>query len=266
MGNFPAAALMYREGYLKRGEPVIVENRALADLWKRRKPLISEGLTFDPNRMSGQPGRQKDSPHDADPLAFLVGPVKVNYGGDSAKNKVADLTPYVDVGKKVIASDTGQIRLDYNIGLCTVDAPAAEGATGFLKKAGVIHLGTVDIACTNEQASVLVVSLDGKPLSESRNILVQVGTPTRLTHWAQEPADFADSDGNKYHGFKIVKPGRPPWLIRQADVTLTIRNRNLTKMIALDMAGYSSREMPLQQNGEGVELQFPSRAMYAVLQ
>jgi hypothetical protein len=266
MGNFPAAALMYRRGYLKRGEPVIIENRPLADLWKRRTPLISEGLTFDPNRMSGQPGRQTDSPQDANPLAFLVGPVRVNYGGDPAKNKIADLSHNIDIQKKIITSNTGQIRLDYNIGLCTIDAPAAQGATGFLKNAGPIHLGTIDIASTNEQASVLVVSMDGKALNESRSILVQVGTPSRLTHWVQEPTDFTDSDQNKYHGFKIVKLGRPPWLIQDADVTLSIRNRNLTKMTALDMAGYASRELPLRQSSEGVELQFPSHAMYAVLQ
>ena len=183
MGNFPAAALMYRRGYLKRGEPVIIENRPLPDLWNRRTPLISEGMTFDPNRMSGQPGRQNNSPQDANPLAFLVGPVKVNYGGDPANNKIADLSRNIDLQKKIVTSNTGQIRLDYNIGLCTVNAPAAQGATGFLKNAGPIHLSSIDIASTNEQASILVVSMDGLPLSESRSILIQAGTPSRLARW-----------------------------------------------------------------------------------
>jgi len=266
MGNFPAAALMYRQGYLKRGDPVIIENRPLTDLWNRRTPIISEGLTFDPNRMSGQPGRQSQSPQNASPLAFLVGPVKVNYGSDPANNKIADLSASIDLRKKIVISNTGQIRLNYNIGLCTVDAPAAQGVTGFLKTAGPIHLSTVDIVSTNEQASILVVSMDTKPLSESRSILIQIGTPSRLARWDQQPADFTDADQNKYHGFRIMRLGEPPWMIQDAQATITIHNPHLTKMIPLDMAGYASREVPLQPTNAGIELRFPSHAMYAVLQ
>jgi hypothetical protein len=265
MGNFPAAALVYRMGYLKQGEPVIIENRPLSDLWNRRAPLISEEMGFDPNRMSKRAG-ETQSPQDAKPLAFLVGPVKVNYGADPGKNKVVDLSPYIDLQNKTIISDTGQIRLDYNLGLCTIDAPAAQGVTGFLKNAGPIHLATVDIASSNEQASVLVVSMDGQPLSESRRILIQVGTPCRLAQWDQEPADFTDSDQRSYHGFQIVKIGHPPWMIQNADVTLTIRNRHLTKLTPLDMAGYASWDLPMRHTVDGVELRFPSDAMYAVLQ
>ncbi len=75
MGNFPAAAMMYREGYLKRGEPVIVENRPLGDLWNRRLPLIDEG--------SG------------DRLAFLVGPVMVSYG-NAKPGLFSDLSRFID--------------------------------------------------------------------------------------------------------------------------------------------------------------------------
>jgi hypothetical protein len=265
MGNFPAAALMYRQEYIKRGEPVIVENRPLEDLWKRKEPLISEGLTFDPNRMHGEPGQHVESA-DTNPLAFLVGPVMVNYGGDPAKNVTADLSRWVDLQKKVVTSDTGQIRLDYNTGVCTIDAPAAQGASGFLKSAGRIHLGTIDLACGNEQASVLAVSMDGKVLSESKEILLQIGTSARLTHWEQEPADFTDADQNAYHGFKVTKVGRPPWVIEQADVAMEVRNPGLTKMTALDMAGYPKGIFPLRRTSDGVILDFPARVMYAVLQ
>ena len=41
LGQFPAAALLYRKGYLKQGEPAVVEHRSLRQLWEptcRRSP------------------------------------------------------------------------------------------------------------------------------------------------------------------------------------------------------------------------------------
>lgn len=266
MGNFPAAALMYRKGYLMKGEPVIVENRPLVDLWNRRSPIISEGEEFDPNRMSRRTTASAEAQPNNNPLAFLVGPVEVKYGGDPAEKQVADLSKYVDYQKKVVESDTGQVRMDYGVGLCTIDAPAAQGATGFLKKAGPIHLGTIDIESQNEQASVMVVSMDGKPLNESGEILIQIGTPTRLAGWKTQAVDFVDTDQKKYHGFKILNLGQPPWMVQDAMVKLTVRNKNVTKLTALDMSGYASREVPMEKIDGGVEFEFPNRAMYAVLQ
>ena len=34
LGQFPAAALIFRKGYLKQGEPVVVEHRSLKQLWE----------------------------------------------------------------------------------------------------------------------------------------------------------------------------------------------------------------------------------------
>ena len=56
MGEFPACALLYRQGYLKQGAPVIHEERPLADLWERKAPLIAEdgSLRPQPARHGGQ--------------------------------------------------------------------------------------------------------------------------------------------------------------------------------------------------------------------
>ncbi len=254
MGNFPAAALMYRRGYLTRGQPAVVESRPLEDLWSRRWPLIAEEGGAVPNAGRG-----------VDELAFLVGPVIVSYGGDARWSRISDLSGFIDRGGKIVTSDTGQIRMDYNTGLCTIDAPAAQGATGFLRKAGEVRLSAIDIGGGNEQASILVISMDGLALGDSRKVLVQVGTPAHLTGWRQEPADFTGGDGRIYHGFKVVKIGRPPWLMDDADGTVTIHNRNLTRATVLDEAGYPKREMTLPRVGMDVKLRLPRDAMYLVL-
>ena len=57
MGQWPAAALMYRCGYIQQGEPVVYEQRSLADL---RPPVSQERL----HAMSGPHGpRQRASEH-----------------------------------------------------------------------------------------------------------------------------------------------------------------------------------------------------------
>src|SRR5262249_5345985 len=40
-GQFPACALMYRKGLVRRGKVVVEEHRALDDLWQRRIPLVA---------------------------------------------------------------------------------------------------------------------------------------------------------------------------------------------------------------------------------
>jgi hypothetical protein len=108
--------------------------------------------------------------------------------------------------------------------------------------------------------------MDGLALSESHRILVQVGTPSRLSGWTQAPADFSGNDRQQYHGFRVVKIGRPPWMIENADVTVTIRNTHLTKATALDTAGYPAKDTPIHWHGDAVDLSFPARTMYVILQ
>jgi hypothetical protein len=266
MGNFPAAALMYRSGYIQRGRPVVTENRPLADLWNRRMPLIAEDPTFDPNRNSGEPTTRRQTDQGVSPLAFLVGPVTVNYGGDPSQNFVADLSSFIDTTQKTVTSNTGQIRMNYNQGVCTIDAPAAQGVTGFLKTAGKISLSTIDILSRNRQASILVVSMDGKPLSESRRILVQVGTPARLSGWSERATDFTGKDNKKYHGFQITRIGEPPWKMEDADVDLTIRNACLAKLTILDSSGYATKQIPLPACTAGASFHFPPQVMYAIVE
>jgi hypothetical protein len=269
MGNFPAAALMYRKEYLKQGDTVILEQRPLEDLWQRKIPVIAEDPTFDPNRNTGDAASAANVATRADPLAFLVGPVRVNYGGsaDHTPSKISDLSSFIDHQKKIIKSNTGQIQLDYNSGLCKIDSPCAQGASGFLKKAAAIHLHTIDLTCENDHASILVVSMDEKPLSESKKILVQLGTRARPTGWIEEPADFKGSDdAAQYHGFKIQNTGTMPFRIADAKGTLLVHNASLTKATTLDASGYAAKQIPLTRDGNAITLSIPTGTMYVILE
>src|SRR5262245_781206 len=203
--QFPAAALIYRRGYLKKGEPVVHEERPLEAIWARKVPVIAEDKHFDPNRYEGATGGEKSKvAGGADPLAFLVGPVEVKYGGDPAKTVVADLTRYIDRERKTVRSNTGEVRLDHGVGLCTIDAPKAQGASGFLKKAGgAVKLTDVALRSGNDYATVYVVALDDQPLRTSTKLLVQTGTTARLTGWQAKEAEFKADAKTTMKGFEI---------------------------------------------------------------
>lgn len=267
MGGFPAAALMFRKGYIKQGEPVVHEERTIASLWRREAPIIAEDRSFDPNRDRGQADASTAPRTGVDPLAFLVGPVEVKYGGDPAKTDVADLSRWIDRPSKVVRSNTGEIVLDHGNGLCSLDTPKAQGACGFLAKAGTIRLGDVAIRSRNGYATVVVVSMDDRPLASSRKILIQVGTSARPTGWKTREADFPGEDGKTtLHGFEVVSVGAPPWRVVNTEVGLAVRNPDLTKATLLDPAGYAVEQVEGTREGGDFSLRLPLKTMYLILE
>lgn len=265
MGQWPAAALMYRMGYVRRGEPAVVEQRALADLWQRRTPIIAEDPGFDPNRDKGNIAAASNIKDGVNPLAFLVGPVVVNYGGNPAQSRVADLKKYIDDANKRVRSDTGELEWDYGRGICTLAAPQAQGATGFLKQASPLRIGDLEIQCGNDYATILAVSLDGKPLATSGRVLVQIGTVERPTGWKTRPV--AVKAGNETRqGEEVVDFGKKPWRIQDADITLSIRNAGLTRARVLDANGMPAGETRLEDAGGRKRLKLPADALYVVLE
>ncbi len=261
MGQWPAAALMYRLGYIKQGEPVVYEQRPLEDLWRRRMPIIAEDAGYDPNRDKAGMSKESNVKDGVNPLAYLVGPVLVKYGGDPAKSRAIDLSPYIREDKKVIRSITGQLHLDYGRGLCVLNAPKAQGVTGFLKKAGTVKCADVEIQSGNDYATVLVVAMDDKPLRSSGKILVQVGTTERPLGWKTRPAQVQGRAGEEVMSF-----GHAPWMIVNGDVTLALKNTEITKARVLDANGMSVQEVPLTTSAGLKTLKFPANALYAVLQ
>ena len=261
MGQWPAAALMYRLGYIKQGAPVVSEQRTLAGLWQRRMPIIAEDAGYDPNRDKDNRSKESNVKEGVNPLAYLVGPVVVKYGEESAPSQVADLTRYIDGQRKMVRSVTGEITLDYGKGWCKLDAPKAQGVTGCLKAAGDCRLTDVEIRSANDYATVLVVAMDDKPLKNSAKILVQAGTTERPLGWKTKPATI---DGRV--GEQVVSFGRAPWMIVKADVEVAVANPALKTARVLDANGMPVEDIPLQGSAGRRTFKFPPDALYVVLQ
>ncbi|MDR3689479.1 MAG: hypothetical protein P4L46_08885 [Fimbriimonas sp.] len=266
LGTFPAAALMYRKGYVKQGSPAVVEERSLADLWARRTPIVSEEPSYDPNRDAGDIASGSNVKTGIDPLAFLVGPVEVEFGGDPSKSKVADLRKYIDRDQKTVKSNTGEIELNFDKGVCTVDTPCAQGVAAFFRSKPMVRTSDVTFLSQNEYGSAVAVSLDGQPLKSSSKVLVQYGTRCRPTGWSDEPASIDLDGGKKAEGFRVVSYGRPPWQVQKAKLDVIIRNPNLRNAEVLDMNGNAITHLTLAKTPDGVRFRFPESAMYVVLQ
>jgi hypothetical protein len=260
LGQWPAAALLYRSGYVRQGEPAVYEERSWKDIWERKTPAIVEEAGFDPNRDSEFFSRESSIRQGINPLAFLVGPVVTKYGGDPRRSKVVDLQKYIEGGDKTVKSITGEISLDHARGLCTVNAPKAQGVSGFLNKDGVFNLRDLAISSGNDYASALVVSMDGKELSNSGKILVQLGTVARPTGWRTKPTRV---DGKP--GEEVLSYGKAPWQITRGDLRVSITNATVTVAHVLDANGMKVGTAPLKRVGAARQFRFPEDALYVIL-
>ncbi|HYE04267.1 MAG TPA: hypothetical protein VEL07_01990 [Planctomycetota bacterium] len=264
MGGWPSAALMFRKDYIARGKPAVHEERRLDDLWPARGILIAEDEGFDPNRDSAMP-KESTVQQGVDPLAYLVGPVEVVYGGDPAKNAVDDLAKRIDVQNKTVTSNTDQLRFDHGRGICTLDAPKAQGVTGFLAQSGSFPLSTVSIESKADYATILAVALDDKPLKQSARILVNVTSVCRPYGWKVTPTSFA-YDKRPVDGFRIDDTGSTPWNVNLVPATLTVRNPKLKKATLLDPNGMAVREVAGRSAGGAFTIELPPDTLYLVLE
>ncbi len=265
MGGWPAAAFLFRKGLVSRGKPAVHEERSLDDLWHLRAPLLAEEAGFDPNRDAAI-SPKSNLRSTIDPAAYLVGPVEVVYGGDPAKSTAVDLGRYVDLAAGRATSLTSELIMDWHRGLCTLDAPSAAGATGFLAKAGTIRLQGLSITARNEFATVLAVALDGRPLSGSQRVLVQITTQDQPYGWKTSPATFT-SDKKSYQGFRIDALGEAPWNVVDTDLVLTLPNRGLRTAVRLDENLYPTTDaVPVTATTDGLVLTPPRNTMYLLVQ
>ena len=97
-----------------------------------------------------------------------------------AKTAIQDFSKNLDAGKNQIHSTTGELTWDYGVGLCTINAPKAQGVTGFLKNGGTIKCADVEIESGNDYATVLVVAMDDLHRAVVEEKLVPGGDPFRV--------------------------------------------------------------------------------------
>jgi len=188
--SFPAAALAYRRGDITESPPAIHQAVPLTDMWGMKGGFGWAQDALDQLRARDIPpgaaiGGQVDK---IDGLTSYVGPVVRTFGVDASRGAQRDVSKYLSRDAKSIVSLTGQLKWDFNRGLAVIDTPCTQGAAGFLAKAGSVATANLKIQVTNEFATAVAVSLDGRPIAQSKKVLLQVVTQDQPVGFREEGA------------------------------------------------------------------------------
>ncbi|MBO9551383.1 glycosyl hydrolase family 5 [Pseudomonas sp.] len=99
----------------------------------------------------------------------------------------------IDANASEAVSDSGELRHNWQQGLYTIDTPMTQAATGWLGGQS-LSVGDIQVKLKTGYASVVVQSLDSKPLAQSRSLLISLGSraiprPEDVTPFHVEPLE-----------------------------------------------------------------------------
>ena len=227
MGQMPAFAYAFRNGLLPEGPIVATLDLTEDSVFSMRPQVLDENADsqldasiFDP------PARSPDAPH---PALWTTGRIVVRLGAGSDS---FEAKPAGSITDSLVEAADGTVRWDYKNGLLLVDAPSCKAAGGFLKKAGRIALGGIEIASDMEYGVICLVALDGQPVSSSKKILVQV--------FSEEANSESYADGNPIKTIRSI--GRPPILAKNFSGQIRFLRPDADALVAhaLDDNGYKT--------------------------
>lgn len=266
-GLFPAAALIYRRGDVAQSPALIREAKKPERLFAGEPSLVKALQGWDQTRDEGEFDYNPESGEGAiDTLALLAGRAEIAY--DTEKDFVhPDLSTLFSTEQQFVHSFTGQLETDFGAGLATLETPTAVGMAGFLDDAGTVTLGDVRLRGSNSFGSMLVVSLDGLPISQSSKLLVQYGTRDRLTGWSTSPWSTTVG-GEEVEGFEVTSVGTPPWEVQEADgrITLNITDRAISRAASLDANLRVKSTLRPLSTPSGINLNLPGNALYTLIE
>ena len=126
--------------------------------------------------------------------------------------------------------------------------------SGVLQSVGKIDTKDLSIESTMELGHIIVVSLDGKPLSGSERMLLQVMSEEKNSGFTTEPA----TNGVK----KIVNIGTDPWLVKEFSGKVSFKRKDAgqLKVSALDFNGY-----PAESLGTAGQIKLQPRTVYYLI-
>lgn len=232
MGQFPAAALIYRQGLVTTGPLVADIDLNLKDTLALQGTPLPQDASFDELRLKDVPAGADLKPGQRlDPLLHYVGRTHVRFGDKPRGVRLNVPAGAIEHLKQIVRSATDELALDYGKGVLTLNAKRAQGASGDLRSAGAIDLRDVKLECDLDLAHIVLVPLDGQPLATSRRMLLQVMSEERNSGWRTEPA------GNGLQ--RIASIGRNPWMIRSLRGTVQLKRPD----------GGALEALPLDPNG-----------------
>jgi hypothetical protein len=237
LGQYPAAALIYRHGLVSTG-PVVADIRLnlKATLDLAGTPGGGEQM-LDAVRASDIPPGHVGVVHDAkiDPRTRLVGRITHRLIDGPSETRLMNIARHILPDQNRVDSATGELSIDYGRGVLTLNAARAQGAVGALD-AGPTRTTDLTISSAMPLGSIVAVSLDGLPIGESKSVLVQVMSE-------EQPLGFR-SEGDVQ---KVIRSmGTGPMILREFEGVVTFND------------GVARQVRPIAANGTPIEPATPS--------
>lgn len=256
MGQFPAAALIFRQGLIKPGDVVANVNLNQDDLLALKGTPLPQNAGLDELRLKDVPTGTKVNPGQRlNPLLHFVGRANVSFVKIPSSTELKDLSPFIDTKAQTLRSTTGELNLDYGKGILTFNAPMAQGVSGHLKQLGGI-LQTRDLSITSdmEPGHIMVVSLDAKPIATSSRMLLQVMSEEKATGFQTEPI----SPGVN----RITHIGTDPWLVKKFSGEVKFKRPDAAK---LKVTPLDPNGTPLDPNGDASLINLQPEILYYLI-
>jgi hypothetical protein len=234
-GQYPATALIYRQGLVNEGKTTIQADLGMEKLFTLEgSPIVPPKAGDDVNEQMAPSGKNTLVQGERiDPRAFAVGKVNVNFIPEKKEHdiQINKLDKYIEHDNKIMRSSGGDWTWDYGKGLLSIEAGKAQGVCGFLGAAGKVELDDASIESSMEYGTILLVAMDDKPLNESSKILLQVMSQAQDYGFEAKP-----EKGLR----KIVNRGTAPIIVRDfaGKVILNRPDAATLKVRKLDYNGY----------------------------
>ncbi len=216
LGQFPAAALLFRTDVLREGRS-LVRMRITEDEARglRAGQLVTKEGGVDLNRAfnGGAATTEERLAVENRGIYFSAGKVNLDVGPFPSRNEIAPLDPWWDRENRIIHHSNGQISWDYGKGIYTIDAPAVQAAVGFLGRVKRTTLSSLEVETAMPFLNVCLVALDERPLAESKRMLLQV-----MPEQKQFGERFSEPDADGF--YEVLLEGGPPVMLRDIEATM----------------------------------------------
>ncbi len=239
IGQFPALAIVIHKGHITEAPLAAARRLRPDDLFRGIDPLGQD-------LVSGKQDTKEARAKATTPREVLaIGRVTVSFkGGRSTK---VPWNRYVKSG--VIRSMTDELTWDTKRRVVTVEAKKTHGVIGF---AGgeAFNLPAAHITVTTPFVSLLLTSLDDKPLVQSRHILI-----TAMARDKQTGARYSPS------GESLIEVGKPPLLMEPVQAVITLKGAPPKEVNVLNFHGIPTGQR-VKTDGKSFTLDGTHRTYY----
>lgn len=171
ISTLPAAALLYRQGHVQEATSIYAFAPSREQLFNQLiSPENSVAL-----RTAVERGKLVIAMPQVKELPWL----SKNSIPAGAKLITDPNQSLIPVGAKEVISDSGELRRNWENGFYTINAPMTQAAMGWIGGQRIV-LRDLEIAATTRNATVVVQSLDGKPIGTSSRLMISLGARSVL--------------------------------------------------------------------------------------